>query len=149
MALHPLLRGDFFSLKRRGERGAGKEGQPLPGLGPNTSQMPFSPIPLHVCSRIPCPAILPPLWAYCPHSLPFTSSASHSVLQGGRPCGELSTCLRGTASPSAETADVGSAHLKIALPGSRRNSWALMEFAEKLISANWQQCQALPGPNPS
>jgi hypothetical protein len=43
----------------------------------------------------------------------------------------------------------GSAHLEIAFPRSRQNSWALMEFAEKLISANWQQCQAPPGPAPS
>lgn len=55
----------------------------------------------------------------------------------------------GLSSSMCKTATAGSAHLKIAFPRSRQNSWALMEFAEKLISANWQQCQAPPGPAPS
>lgn len=55
----------------------------------------------------------------------------------------------GVSSSVCKTAAVGSAHLKIAFPRSRQNSWALMEFAEKLISANWQRCQAPPGPTPS
>lgn len=157
MVLHLLLRDDFLPLQSHRDRGTGEEGHPPqakkstesgPRKGPKLSQTPLPPPPS--LPRALCADALPSLCVCCPHTIhvsPPMSCTLHAVRPPAGSCPHA--CRQAHGSSSTGTADVGSAHLKIALPGSRQNSWALMEFAEKLISADWQWCQALPGPDPS